>query len=364
LKALLLIDSLGSGGAQRQLIYHALALKNLGHDPIIVYYHKKNIYHVQLKNYNLNYQFISKNDQNIFLFIFKLIKFININKINLITTYLYKPNLIGLFIKILKYNTLYLIISERTFELNTTYLNKLFRALYFFSDLITCNSYHQLKVLKSKLPFLVNKIFYLPNVIDFEKFKNTNSKEQFIGNLNNIIAIGRVQTNKNPLLLIKAIGLLKKQSNIIFNVKWFGSIIDINYYNSCCGEIEEYGLNENWSWMGETIDIYENFMQSSILYHGSFGEGFPNVVCEALACQRIVIVSEVYDHPVIIKNNVNGFLFNPNRLSELVDILYNVLTLTDLDIFEIQKQSEISSISNFSLGNHINILSKLSIGKV
>jgi len=363
LNTLLLIDSLGSGGAQRQIIYHAIALKKLGHNPVIVYYHNKNIYHQQLYVYNLNYEYIPKNRSNYIKFIHLLFKYIKKNNIKLITTYLFIPNLIGLFIKIFKRNNIFLIISERTFELNISILNKLTRNLYNFADIITCNSFHQFNFLKTKLPSLKNKIHYLPNIIDFANFINTNSNELFKNNINQIIAVGRVQQNKNPLILIRAIGFLQKSNNIHYNVKWYGSIIDIPYFKLCCNEIEKFDLSNNWEWMGESNNIHNKYLESSIFYHGSFGEGFPNVICEALAIQRIVIASNVYDHPLIIKNKKNGFLFNPNDLDELIHILIYIQRLSTSDILLIQKEAQLSVINNFSITNHINSLIKFSIAE-
>lgn len=358
-----MIDSLGSGGAQRQIIYHALALKKLGHNPVIVYYHNKNIYQEQLINYNLNYEFIPKKIFSHFYFIILLIRYIQNNNIQLISSYLFMPNLISLFIKMFYGNKIFLIISERTFELNISIYNKISRCLYNIADIVTCNSYHQFNFLKSKMPNLINKIHYLPNIIDHERFKNTNSNEVFLKNLNQIIAIGRVQQNKNPLILIKAIGFLKKNNNIIYNVKWYGSISDISYFELCCHEIHKLEIDNNWEWMGECNNIHNKYLECSIFYHGAFGEGFPNVICEALSIQRIVIASNVYDHPLIIKNNKNGFLFNPNDLDNLINILIHIQISRTSTILSIQKNAHLSIINNFSIMNHINTLKNIGIAE-
>ena len=59
-----------------------------------------------------------------------------------------------------------------------------------------------------------------------------------------------------------------------------------------------------------------------MLVHPSFGEGLPNVVCEALACARPVIVSDLLDHRYLVEHGKNGFLFDHEDPSDLAEKIH------------------------------------------
>jgi glycosyltransferase involved in cell wall biosynthesis len=69
-------------------------------------------------------------------------------------------------------------------------------------------------------------------------------------------------------------------------------------------------------------DLFNLISNSDCLIHPSFLEGGANVVLEALAIGLPCIVSDIKTmHKEIIKNNYNGFLFNPNNHEELSEIM-------------------------------------------
>jgi glycosyltransferase involved in cell wall biosynthesis len=73
-----------------------------------------------------------------------------------------------------------------------------------------------------------------------------------------------------------------------------------------------------WHWLGERSDVNALLASHHALVHASFYEGLPNVVCEALAAGRPVLVSAVCDHPRLVEPGVRGFLFDPNRPADLL----------------------------------------------
>ena len=52
----------------------------------------------------------------------------------------------------------------------------------------------------------------------------------------------------------------------------------------------------------------------------SFKEGYPNVIVEAMSCELPVLCSKICENPVIVEDNINGFLFDPHNI-----LLYKTL---------------------------------------
>jgi GalNAc-alpha-(1->4)-GalNAc-alpha-(1->3)-diNAcBac-PP-undecaprenol alpha-1,4-N-acetyl-D-galactosaminyltransferase len=84
------------------------------------------------------------------------------------------------------------------------------------------------------------------------------------------------------------------------------------------------------------------------LLHPSYGEGFPNVICEALACGTPVIASNVIDHPYIIEEGRNGYLFEPASVNELVNKVMLFAKLTWEKRMEMSRNCRESAVEKFS----------------
>ena len=362
MKIALLIDTLGSGGAQRQIVNLACALTARGIKCHLIYYHDKNHYKQILDKHNVETILLEKKSRWDVSFILKLRKLILKEKYDILNTYLFVPGYVGLITKLMIFGNIRLVLSERSFEKNTPELFKKMRFFYSYVDLISSNSYAQTDVLKSLLPKLSHKIVYLPNSIDVEKFSR-DIKNSIPKNHIKIIAIGRIEINKNPLLLIEAAVLLKNNHSIILDVIWAGSFQskanNIEYLRECNQIIDDHELSNCWKWVGEIENVRELYENADIIYHGSFGEGFPNVVCEGLAMSSIIIASKVYDHPKILEEGVNGFLFDPLHVEELVNVILKIISLPDDEILKIRDVARLTAINMFS----IDKISDLNINK-
>ena len=84
-----------------------------------------------------------------------------------------------------------------------------------------------------------------------------------------------------------------------------------------------------------TNKILDHYQISSALILPSIYEGFPNVVCEALACGLPVLISDVCDNHLFVDRN-NGYLFDPNDPTDIANKIISFIKL------ESNKKNEMS----------------------
>lgn len=356
----LLIDSLSTGGAQRQMVNLAIGIKNKGLIPLIVFYSNKNYFSDILNKNEIEFLHLKrKNSLDIFFFI-RLLYLLKNRKTRTIIAFLFNPSGYALLLKLFL-TDLQVIVSERSFEQKTRFREKLFpRMFYKYASYIIANSYTQTNVLKQKMPTLSAKIQFIPNgVIDQRMIYNYGKSDY------TIVSIGRVSELKETKLLIKALANFKQFfSPYELKIIWIGAKFDSNefdsnYFNECVTLIEEYELKDYWEWTGQTSNVNQILEKASLLVHMSKGEGFPNAICEAMSLGVPVVASNVMDHPYIIENNFNGYLVNSGDLNGLVNALNSFFKLLETERCEMSERAYLTALKSFSLNTMIDSYFKL-----
>ena len=196
-----------------------------------------------------------------------------------------------------------MIVSERFCDLpgGVTIIEKLARQFYRFATYVVTNSHHQRENLSRKHSWLKNRITTIYNGYDLDVFFPAPGTPD--GQEMRILAIASVSPYKNGMCLVEALNILKKEG-ISLQVDWIGQLVlmgdRLAYLNQMNSAIETYGLKKQWHWLNQRTDIVEQIHNHDVLVHPSFGEGLPNVVCEAMACARPVILSDTLDHARLI----------------------------------------------------------------
>ena len=143
-----------------------------------------------------------------------------------------------------------------------------------------------------------------------------------------IINVARVSPQKRPDLLIKAFALVKDQYPD-WTCEWYGEAEIHEEYTRQINElIQKSKLGDRFLFMGPTTEIPQKLKSSSIFAFPSEYEGLSLALLEAMSAGLPTI--GCIDCPSvnsIIKNNVNGFLVDPepeafaNALSKLMSSL-------------------------------------------
>lgn len=355
MKIILFTDSLGSGGAQRQLVGLAILLKNRMYDVKVCTYHNIGFYKAILDKNNVENEIII--NKSYLDRIFSVRRYIVKEKPDWVIAYQESPSVIVCLTKLLgcKYK---LIVSERSTTQHIGIKEKIRFFLYRLSDVIVPNSYSQEKFLIKHYPWMKDKITTITNFVDLDKFSFYPKKHNTTKSL--IVVVATVWRPKNTLGLIESVRILSER-NHSFKIEWYGIVEGHEQYLNSCNElINKYNLHEYIELLPKTREIHEKYRLCDYFCLPSFYEGTPNVVCEAISTGRPVICSNVCDNPIYVKDGYNGFLFNPNDPKDIANKIEQALLSSAEDYHIMCKNSrdlaEGLLSENIFIEKYINLL--------
>jgi len=172
------------------------------------------------------------------------------------------------------------------------------------------------------IPNGINTTTFFPDQKAGHAFRSTmgiGENEILIGH------VGRIDPMKDHETFLRAASLISNQrSDLRFLCVGDG---EIHYRERLRRLSRELGLEKNLLWTGMIEDMTAVYNGIDILTSSSsFGEGFPNVIGEAMACGRICVVTYVGDSSLIVGET--GEVVPPRDPHALVDAWEKVLVLS------------------------------------
>jgi glycosyltransferase involved in cell wall biosynthesis len=328
-----IITGLGDGGAEHTLFkickydnfnkHIVISLKGPGKYFLLL--NKSGI-----KVYCLNIKFFSIHK------IFSLIKLLHVLKPDVVQTWLVHADFLGGIaarlagIKNIIWNIRYSNFKIGKAKLTTILIIKILAKLSFSIPLsIIINSKKAKKIFTIE-GYDRKKLKFIPNGFDLsilkpQKFQKISFKKKIkIKKLLPLIGnVARYDKKKDHLNLLNALSLIREK-NINFFCTLVGSNIDKKNF-ILISEIKRLKLSNNVRLLGQNDNILQVmngldvFVQSS-----SYGEGFPNVVAESMACGTPCIVTDVGDAGLIVGKT--GWIVppnNPNNLAKAIEKALN-----------------------------------------
>lgn len=348
MKIVCLIDGLGLGGAQRQLIGLAKGLINHGHAVELVYYDDSNFYYdfaIQEGVKTTNLRIVGG----------KISKVINTHRYllsispDVIISYIDGANVIASLYKIRCPKTK-IIVSERNTTQSEPFIVKMQYLIYTLADVIVPNSNSQHEYLIKKHQRLAKKSVVITNFTDTNLFKY---KERIRSIDNRILVVGRVGEQKNVIRFIEAISVARLKFNINVNIRWIGNITNQDYYDRCIERIKDCNLIDCFTFVDKTTKIAEEYWQSDYFCLPSIYEGFPNVICEAMSCGLPIICSDVCDNSFLVEDGINGFLFNPYDINDMALSIKKIISMSSTKYQEISIINRRKAESDLSFDSFI-----------
>ncbi len=280
LKLLFVIDNLGAGGAQTQLIRLAVGLTRRMHHVEIFCYSQGEFLAKPLHEEGISIHWFPKKSRFSTDVIFNLKKLIRQNKYDLVLSFLTTPNFYAIIAGRLGLHQVPVVVSERFCDLpqGLSRLEQFCRWFYRFSNWVVVNSHHQRENLSNKYPWLKNRISTIYNGYDLNDLAPVSAEPD--NEPLRILTIASISPYKNGLCLVEALQILKEQHSLTPLVSWIGRRFKYGEYARYVREMEEkinaYGLNDQWNWLGQRTDIVDQLHLHDVLVHPSYG-GLPNV---------------------------------------------------------------------------------------
>jgi glycosyltransferase involved in cell wall biosynthesis len=269
-------------------------------------------------------------------FILKLAKILRKENPDILQTWMYHADLLGLLsgklagIKNIVWNIRHSNLDPTINKKQTIMVAKLCSMLSSNPSRIICCSQASLDCHKD-LGYNKEKMVVIPNGFNLDLFKPNKHSKQLLEELSleeDVFLVGHVARwdgQKDHANLIKAAKfVIEEQPNVHFVLCGDG----INDNNETLSSlIKEEGIEGNIHLMGRRDDIPELMPQFDLLVSSSkAGEGFPNVIGEAMSCEVPCVVTDVGDSAYIVGNT--GFVVPPEKPDLLAKAIIQFLSLS------------------------------------
>lgn len=343
---LCVIDSLGSGGAQRQMVELAKGFKERGHVVSFLVYHNINFFKDSLDAANIPVFAIV--EPRYIKRLIKMRKYIRQSGCDAVLSFLDAANFICE-VAGFPWRKWKLVVGERSANpaiFSSTKL-KAYKWLHFLANYIVANSNENLKMVRKVNPLLNRKkckVIY--NIVDTGKWIPSSDYMPLNAEKFNLVVAASHQYLKNARGLIEAVYQLDRESQLRLKVDWYGDESWDNSFKEAKDLVQKYALNDIFSFYNATYNIIQKMQSADAVGLFSFYEGLPNAICEAMVLGKVIISSRVSDVPDLLENN-NTFLFNPKDPTDINRVLLYILSLNKSEILEIGKENGIKGLLTF-----------------
>lgn len=333
-RILLITENLGSGGAERQICGLAAMLTKAGYTCRLITYVENQFYEPYLKRNEVDYEFVPTL-RNKATRVFRVAKYVRDYKADVVISYLPSVNMAMCLAKFLFKAKL--IVSERNNNVGISLRDRIQFNIYRMADAIVPNSNCQGKFISKNFSFLSKKVHPIINFVDVNRFAPADNPLQ--NKTLRIVTVARYTQQKNVLTYMKAVRAVKDLGlNVHFD--WYGDKKhNAAYYADIENVYRQLDIADYLTLHEPNQKIEEEYHRADVFCLPSLFEGYPNVVAEAMACGLPILCSNVYENPYIVEDGVNGFLFNPQDVDDIVSAIRKISNLTYDDRMEIGKRN-------------------------
>lgn len=325
MRLLFVIDSLGSGGAQRQMVTLARALHQLGHHVEFFVYHAENFFSEELADSGIPVHLHAKRYRFSLGPVLALRAVLRARSFDIVLAFLDTPSLYAELASLGITGTR-IVVSERSMFLpgKMSLRRRALQQMHRFADAITVNSHHQRDRMNARYPWMRQRTHTIYNGYDLNEFR-PRPIERTLGHGLRLLVVASISSKKNSLNLAKALKICLDRYGLTVGVDWIGRHDTSGDSRLAFEKTSAYllsaGIACQWRWLGERRDIPEQLSTFDALVHPSFFEGLSNAICEALCCGRPVLAGRVCDHAHLVQHGIRGLLFDPTSPESIAECI-------------------------------------------
>jgi glycosyltransferase involved in cell wall biosynthesis len=321
-RLLFLERSLNRGGAERQLVALCLGLKRRGHDVIVTLFYDEGVYIGDLRDAGIPVRIIGKSGRGDIIGFFRRLRhLIADEEPDLLCTFLPDPNIVAALCKLLQ-RRLLLVWGVRASKLDLRRYDWLIRFVSGVepifarvADLIIANSQvGRANAIARGFPG--RRLVVVPNGIDTDRFRpdldgRRRLREAWGYDDGTIVVglIGRLDHMKGHSVFLRAAALLnQRRPHVAFVCVGDDGPVPRESLQQIAATL---GVAERVRWIPGCDDMPAVFSACDLIASTSiFGEGFSNVLAEAMSCGRRCVATDVGDASLILGST--GIVVPPN----------------------------------------------------
>ncbi len=363
-----LIESLGAGGAERQMVNLATGLFERGHDIAVAYYDDRQFFRPMLEEAGIEPVFL--NELRTFSRVRKVAGWLKSYKPDLVQSYLRGSNLTAEWASVFgkRYK---LVVSERSMYGWYPYQISKYgfahqNVMNHVADWMVLNSHHSMENLKKYAPLMVQKASVIWNIADLETFRPLPGKKDR-GKPFRFVAVSSYHRCKNAPRVAGAVRRLVEDGYTEFKVTWLGRIPEKpepeDEYRKVDTYLKRHDLSRYFETPGRQSNVHEYLQKADALLHVTKFEGLPNAVVEGMASGLPIVASRVSDVPRMVTNGENGFLCDAYDVDSIVAVMKSCMDSEQEDLVRMGRVSRQRAERMFNkehfLDNYENLYARL-----
>jgi glycosyltransferase involved in cell wall biosynthesis len=323
LRVLFLARSLGYGGAERQLVELARALSKRGLEILVACFYDPGPLAEELRHAGVDVVSLGKRGRwDTRRFLRSLVSLVGRTRPDILHSYLPEPNLVAASLK-LRYPRQRIVWGVRASNMDFAeygFVSRLsFAATIAMSripELIIANSVAGATYHVSR-GYPADRLQVIPNGVDTSRFRPDPIRREGLRRALGVDAasllighVGRIDVMKDHATLLRAAQrFASEDSSARFLCVGTGSAA---YEHEIRALSEHLGLSRILTWMPPRPDTESVYNACDVVTSSSaFGEGFPNVIAEAMACGVPCVVTDVGDSRLVVGED--GLTVPPKR---------------------------------------------------
>ncbi len=308
MKIVFLVRTLNQGGAQRQLVALARGLKERGHLVSVIVFYANGFFENELRTSEIDVRVLNRQGRwNVVSLWRQMVRIVRELQPDILHGYLETPNVCTALLRRyapqakVVFGIRASAIDYKQYDFVIRVMNWIEARAAQYADLIIANS-HAGAADAIRAGFPSEKVTVIPNGIDTERFApnieaGRKIREQWQIKENEFVVglVGRLDPKKDHATFLRAAAKLKKENTRFVCVGVSEPTVELKQL------ADSLQLQDSLQWVSPQAAMSDVYNALDVMcLSSSFGEGFPNVVGEAMACGVPCVVTNSGDAAFVI----------------------------------------------------------------